>query len=565
MEKETLFRGRFYSLAREGELWSAMRVGPDGRIRETYPEGASLPPRSYLEASSSLECDIVETGGAACVPAFIDTHTHLLAKAILEATATPLFSYAGGRVSPGDFGELRELLTEGARKQARGLVLGYGLVTMALTEKRLPRKSELDNWLPGRSAVVLSLDGHSSAYTSLALRELKLESLAQDGVLSGKAHDFNMGALTRRILSGLRPGSLARGISACMAEAARSGVATIHTMEGFDDARFDLSPVLLSLLGPALPIRLKLWLQYTKPEKVGVWRGQLSEARAGGCLAWEMDGSVSSRTAAMDRPFAFEASRGTGKVMDARTGAATETLCGTLYRDVDQAEALIRPFYRKGYRCAAHAIGPRAIEALLGAYERLLDGAGDSENRLRLRIEHFEFPRPDQIERAGRRKLVLAVQPGFHWYDERVFGIYPRLLGEETWRSMNPLRSLMQAGCVVSLSTDAPVQGFAPGPQLEGAVLHPVHAERLSVYEALRAYTWAGAWAGGEESWRGTLEKGKFADFAVLDKDPFITPETELHEMTISATWLEGRLVQAPPADLPGFLAQMLKATRKKM
>ncbi|MCK7472038.1 MAG: amidohydrolase family protein [Desulfomicrobium escambiense] len=75
-----------------------------------------------------------------------------------------------------------------------------------------------------------------------------------------------------------------------------------------------------------------------------------------------------------------------------------------------------------------------------------------------------------------------------------------------------------------ALSTDAPVQPFDPFLQIAGAAEHPVASESLSVHEALRAYSQAGAYGAFEEGDQGTLEVGKFADFAPLDRDPFETP-----------------------------------------
>jgi predicted amidohydrolase YtcJ len=294
-------------------------------------------------------------------------------------------------------------------------------------------------------------------------------------------------------------------------------------------------------------LRLKLWLQYTELARVLPHAGTLASRRVGGCLAWEMDGSVSSRSAAFDEPYLD----GGGD--------------GHLYRSPAEAFELVAPFVRSGWQTSAHAIGPRGIESILSAYERLLGEAADPANARRLRIDHFEFPRPDQIERAGRLRLVLPVQPGFAWADDLLIHSYDEALSSGIRARQSPLRSLVDAGCVVALSTDAPVQSLDPFIQVAGAVCHPVAAERISVHEALRAYSWAGAYAAFEEDERGSLAPGKYADFAVLDRDPFTTPPGELHEIRVLATWHEGRPLAAPPPGLAGFALRAITAKRRQL
>ncbi len=536
---DTLLVGRFYSLAREGERFSALRVGPDGRIRGTYAEGEPLPP--------DLPRPPLPSGTAACVPAFTDSHVHFLTKAAMGSLVTILSRLEDGRVLPDCLEGVRVLLVEAAREKFRGPVIGYGLAPGVLAEKRLPSAPELDAWIPGRPVIVLSFDGHSSSYSSLALRILGLESQARDGVLTGEAHEFNMDRVMAYAMRALSPAALARGISRTIREAAQAGLAAVDCMEGFGNERREPGTEILARIGGRLPLRLRLWLQYTLPERVRRYEDRMARPRAGGCLHWEMDGSISSRSAAMDRPY------------------RDRDHAGKLYRSPEDAFALCRPFHEAGYQISAHAIGPRGIESILSAYERLSGGPGGTARARRHRIDHFEFPRPDQVERAGRLGLILPVQPGFAWIDARFHKSYPEALDDETLASFTPLRSLLQAGAVPALSTDAPVQPFDPFLQIAGAVEHPVASESLSVYEALRAYSRAGAYGAFEEGDRGTLETGKYADFAPLDRDPFETPPAELHRIRPLGTWTEGRPLEPPPEDLAGFLVRALASPRRKI
>lgn len=537
MQKQTLFlNGRIYGLEREGEHFQAMLVGNDGRIVELYADGAVLPSGTAT----------VDLGGKVVVPAFIDTHAHFMTKAALQALAVNLSWLEGNRLMPDSLEGVRIALTA-ACKSPKGKVIGYGLCLGAVAERRLPRATELDSWFPGRPVIVLSMDGHSSSYSSTAQVILGIADMAVDGLLAGEAHEFNMGKISAYVMKGLGPGALARGLASAVNEAIDGGLVSIHCLEGTEDIAKDPAVTVFKLLGGRLGLRLKLWMQYTDIARANRDAGRLENRRVGGCLAWEMDGSISSRTAAMDTNYL---DRGTK---------------GTLYRTTEEAQALVEPFYAAGWQTSAHAIGPRGIESILSAYEHVLDAAGDSSNKLRLRIDHFEFPRPDQIARAGARQLVLTVQPGFAWADERYIHSYDEALSPDIRAAQCPLRSLLDAGCILALSTDAPVQPLNPFMQIAGAVLHPVTAQRITVYEALRAYSWAGAYAAFEEHERGTLAIGKFADFAVLEVDPFEVEPEILHTLRVTATWHEGKQLGFLPSSIPGFLKHISMTHRRPL
>lgn len=536
MRKDTLFiNARIYGLEKKGEWFGAMRVATGGRIVELYPEDARPIPNLQT----------VDLGGKTVVPGFIDAHAHFMSKAALAAVAVNLSRVEDDRIVPDCLDGVRQLLYAKA-STSRGLIMGFGACLGALAERRLPNATELDSWFPGRPVIILSMDGHSSSYSSLALSHIGITDLAVDGLLCGQAHEFNMGKVISYGMKGLGPAALARGLSVTVQEAVDCGIVSIHCLEGTEDTPSDPAIAAFNLIGGRLGLRLKLWMQYTNPSRAERLAGRLERRRVGGCMAWEMDGSVSSRSAAFDIDY-----------LDRQDS-------GSLYRSPEEALALVRPFYEAGWQTSAHAIGPRGIESILSAYERLMADAGDKDNRHRLRIDHFEFPRPDQIERAGARRLVLPVQPGFAWIDDRYLHMYREALVPSVIAAQCPLRSLLDAGCIVALSTDAPVQPFDPFIQIAGAVEHPIASERISVYEALRAYSWAGAYAAFEEHERGTLAPGKFADFALLDADPFTVKTEQLSSIKVVGTWHEGKRLTVPPSGLVGFAAKAV-CTRRRL
>jgi predicted amidohydrolase YtcJ len=197
-------------------------------------------------------------------------------------------------------------------------------------------------------------------------------------------------------------------------------------------------------------------------------------------------------------------------------------------------------------QCAFHAIGPRAIEQVLAAYERVLAARPRRDHRHR--IEHFLVPRPDQIERAAALGLGLGVQPTFHDYWGRPGGMYAARLGPERAGTVSPLATLRRAGLVLGGGSDSDVTPLDPLLGVRAAVTHPVASERLDVAAALDMWVSGSRWLGFESD-SGRLSPGQRADLVLLGRDPLATPAGELDRIPVLATWVAGRKIvtSAPP------------------
>ncbi len=182
----------------------------------------------------------------------------------------------------------------------------------------------------------------------------------------------------------------------------------------------------------------------------------------------------------------------------------------------------------------AHAIGDRAIEAVLGAYERT-----SIEPEDRYRIEHFELARDEHLERAAKLEIVASMQPNFlQWVGSG--GMYEARLGAERTGRATPHRLVLDAGIRLACGSDC--MPFSPLFGIHQAVNAPYPAQRLTVEEALRCYTRGGACASFEEELKGSLAPGRLADFIVLSADPFQHPEG-IENIKVEMTYLGGELV----------------------
>ncbi len=228
------------------------------------------------------------------------------------------------------------------------------------------------------------------------------------------------------------------------------------------------------------------------------------------------------------------------------TAAVTEDYCGHdhnrgyLLNTPEKYREDVLATYRAGWPVALHAIGDAGIDMALDLIEECQDTYGS--NGAPNRVEHFGIARPDQVERAGRLRITVTPQAGF---------IGP--LGDQFVKNVGPERanwlyrgrSVVDAGAILAGSSDLPVadNNIRRGMQSavdrlteNGMVLGP--DEGITPEEALRSYTEWGATGTGQIADKGTLERGKFADFVALSDSP-ITAEN-IAELDVVATFVGG-------------------------
>jgi predicted amidohydrolase YtcJ len=236
-----------------------------------------------------------------------------------------------------------------------------------------------------------------------------------------------------------------------------------------------------------------------------------------------LDGSIGSRTAALTEPYC--------------DGAGTGTL---MHSDAD-VDAYFSGAERLGLSAGVHAIGDRAIEQCVAAWERVLRGKPSPTGRHF--IEHFEVARLDQIERCARLGLFLSMQPQFDAAWGGPGAMYERRLGRGRARAMNRLRTALDAGAVLVGGADSPVCRLSPLAGMQAALDHFTPSERLDPSQALTMYTYAAARFGHAETRTGTLAPRYAADFVILDHDP-LTRGT-FAGIHVRETWSNGTRVYA--------------------
>jgi predicted amidohydrolase YtcJ len=250
-----------------------------------------------------------------------------------------------------------------------------------------------------------------------------------------------------------------------------------------------------------------------------------------GCVKGFMDGSLGSHTAAFFEPY-----------------DDTPNDRGFLVDSEQNLERLMRTADEAGLQLAIHAIGDRAINVLLNIFSRIVSDYGPRDRRLR--IEHAQHIAPADFDRFSDLGVIPSMQP-YHAIDDGRWA--EEIIGPERSKTTYAFRSLIDAGAHPAFGSDWFV---APPTPLEGIYAavtrrtlddeNPegwVPEQKISVEEALRAYTIDAARASFEEDVKGTLETGKLADFVILDRDITRIPPEEIRDTQVVMTVVGGRVV----------------------
>ncbi|MGZ8636567.1 MAG: amidohydrolase [Actinomycetota bacterium] len=437
----------------------------------------------------------VELPGATILPGFVDSHVHLTGTG--EHEQAPLLGAARSVAEV-----LATLRDVAGRGDGPTLVHGWDESTWA--ERVAPSLVDLDA-VSDRPLVAVRVDGHVSLANSLALASsgaLDREGLErdEDGRPTGRVTLQANSALRRWFSQHLSERDVEQLQLAAAGLAVSRGVTTIHEMSMPHERGVRDLEVLLGHR-ERLPLDVVTYVATTDIPQVM----DLGLRRIGGDLP--VDGSIGARTALVSRPYAD--GEGTGS---------------RSYED-DELAAFFHDGHLAGLQVGVHAIGDAAIEQVLSTWERvyqMLDSRGRRHFRARRhRIEHFEMADASLVERAAALGLAISVQPAFDAAWGFPGGLYEQGLGPDRAAPMNPFRDLLERGLELGAGSDTPITPIDPMAWLAAFETHHDPAQRLSRDEAVRVCTMGSARLAHHEDKKGTLERGKHADFAAYDADPF--------------------------------------------
>lgn len=491
---------------------------------------------------------IEDLQGKTVLPGFIDAHMHLVSVGLRESRYYLDLSQARS------LSEALELVRERVRKTEKpNWVLGRGWDESRWPEHRYITKADLDRIAPEHPVVLVRVCGHILCANSLALQKISVAPRTGE-------FDESLGLLREEtawaFLQKLQPSGeqIRAAILAGAKLAHRLGVTAIHDIAKLEHVRAymaltpDPSPVQTGegwrSRGKGLQLRIRLNIEVQHLEHLialGLCTNFGNEFLKLGAIKFFADGSIGARNAALSKPYqdltpspltplSLRGGRGRGEGEGEGRG---ERSFGKLNYDQNELNRLVKHAHDHGFQVMIHAIGDRAIDAAL---EALAYAGATPEHRHR--IEHAELLNDSQIARMRELGIIASMQPNFvQWSGPG--GLYETRLGPERDSQIDPHRKVLDAGVKLAFGSDG--MPFSPLYGIHCAVHAPHPNQRVSVEEAIRAYTLDAAYAAFEEHSLGSLEPGKFADFVALSEDP--AHAKSIKEIRVERTYLAGRCV----------------------
>ena len=528
-----------------GHIRTMDRARPEAEALGIY-KGKIVFAGSRGEAAALRAKHTRDFGERTILPGFIDTHVHVIPAGIFMNGA----DLSGAKNIEDVLTALREKAAAAAPKE---WILGAFFQDKAIAEKRFPDRAELDAVASDRPVLICHNDLHPIALNSHALRLLKVDSAKEgvetdeDGALTGRIEDPACVDMLGDILAKMGIGAILNGILRVDSYAAAHGVTTVFGK--------DVLPILKlrEIAEPLFRVEfIPMWYSdgCRDLESLRAFQKE-KKLKDRACVCAFADGAFDGHSAALAEP--YEDRPDTKGILN--------------YTD-EEMYAFTMAAHKAGQQVSFHAIGDAAVDQVLRVYERVLTDCPREDHRLR--IEHFEEPAPEAIEKAASLRVALSMQPLLLEVCEHMdFSGYEPFIGERV-RRCSPYRSVLDAGLLVDGGTDYPV---TPMDVLHGAriaMTHPVPSERITLQEYLEMNTVNAAKLGFLEDRKGCLKEGMDADLVVLDEDPFDVPTEQLSDIRILAAYSRGRQVydgavpekEEKPASLPALL---LKLAGKKL
>ena len=480
--------------------------------------------------------------GTLLLPGFNDAHVHLG-----DAGRTMLHLDLTGVTS-------RDEMLAKIRSYATTLAPGHWILggnwdQTLWTDKRIPSRDELDRVTGGHLAFLDRVDGHIALANSAALQAAGITGKSmppQGGAIDLDPQGEPTGILretAKQLVMTLIPPPSAeerrRGLELALADASRHGITSVQDFSEWADF---LVFEEVEREGK-LNVRITEWLPFKMPLETLVKMRAHHDANDPmlhtGMLKGFMDGSLGSHTAAMKAPYADEP----------KNSGLPQYTQGELNRmAADRAAA--------GFQLGFHAIGDKAAEMALDAFTV----AEKNEGVLRRnRIEHAQVVDPADIPRFKQLGVIASMQPShlltdMNWAEDR--------LGSQRAAYSYAWKAFLDAGVPLAFGTDYPVEAISPFRGLYAAVTRMNEAgtesyfpgNKLTIGEALYAYTQGSAFAEFAEMRKGKLAPGFEADFVVLDRDPFKADAKALLGTRVLETYVGGRKVF--DAAIPSTAAQ---------
>jgi predicted amidohydrolase YtcJ len=472
--------------------------------------------------------EVVDAGGKAVYPGFIDAHAHY-------------YEYGLGLqqvklVGTQSWDEILDSVSNFAKRNTEGWIVGNGWDQNDWKVKQFPDKAKLDSLFPVRPVILSRVDGHAAVANQAALNIAgvkpgqtinggQIETI--NGKLTGILVDNAVGIVTRKI-----PAPTEQITQVALLDAQRNCFAVgLTTVDDCGVPASMINTILQLQHKGSLKMRLYLMLadkpeNYTYLFSKGAVKTPGLNVRSFKVYA---DGALGSRGACLLHPYADR-----------------KDWSGFLLSDQKHFEEVAALIAEKGFQMCTHAIGDSANRVMLKIYANALKG----KNNKRWRIEHAQIVAPEDVHYFGDNSIIPSVQPthatsDMYWAAQR--------LGAQRLKSAYAYKTLMKQNGWIPLGTDFPVENinplytfYAAAERKDQKGFPAVGFQRenaLNRIEALRGMTIWAAKANFEETEKGSIEPGKYADFVILDQDIMKIKGANLPQVKVLKTYVNGEKV----------------------
>ncbi|KAA9004200.1 amidohydrolase [Paenibacillus spiritus] len=501
------------------------------------------PEPPYHEVNVTSRTKILNLKGATLIPGFIETHNHLLQ-----------CGYIKGSIDCGILriktisGLLRDIEEKAATTPAGQWIQGFGYDDTLLEDMRHPTRFDLDKVSPDHPVFITHISGHLGVANSKALELAGIDDCTagskanfeqnDKGELNGVLYESHAMGLVQRVIPMLDEATFIKQLGEAAQDYIAQGITT-----NTDAAIPDLTTLNIMLKAAELgllPMRMQLMIMHGLLTSKGAYAGYDAKrlddeirSRSNGQARLDsakmfQDGSIQGLTGALREPY-----------------YCNDNLRGELFHEQTAFNEEVADLHKRGFRIAIHGNGDRAIGSILDAYEYAL--TIDPRVDHRHRIEHVQTATNEDLDRMQQLGVAgsFFINHVYYWGErhDRIF------LGPERAKRISPLRDALDRRLLFTLHSDCPITPISPlfliwaavnRMTTEGRTLGP--DQKIDALSALKAMTIEGAKLNFQEKEVGSIEVGKWADFAVLDEDPLRVNPLDIKDISVLYTIVGGQI-----------------------
>lgn len=520
------------------KIWTADKVRPQAEAFAVVGDRiVAVGSAAEMDAWHGPQTKVVDAQGRLVLPGFDDAHVHfvdggdhLQAVQLKDAATAQQFA---------------ERIAQRARKTSQGeWITGGDWDEQKWSPPDLPSRELIDAATPDTPVFVNRYDGHESLANSVALRLADITAKTPDppggqilrdkqgnptGILRDSAQE-----LVEKVMPPMSHAQRMRAIRQAMDYAASLGVTSVQDMNpSYDDVKAYSELMENGQLGLRIYVA-PIETDWKDQAKIGIRHAFGTPFLRMGAVKGYADGSLGSETAYFFEPY-----------------TDNPRSHGLLSSEMHPPSAMLQRLKAAdaaGLQLCIHAIGDRAISMMLDMFEQIEKTNGKKDRRWR--IEHSQTVAEKDFARYARLGVIASVQP-YHAIDDGRWA--EKRIGPQRIQRTYAFRTFMDNGVRLAFGTDWPVAPLSPMWTIYAAVTRAtldgknpegwIPEQKLTVPEAVEAYTMGSAYAEFQEDQKGSITPGKLADFVVLSDDIFHIPPSQIKNVKVEATYVGGKLV----------------------